>query len=351
MSGNLTATLYGIKDLRVEDTPIPEPKENEVLLKMGCVGICGSDVHYYTDGHCGEYVVKEPMIIGHEASGTVYKVGSKVKHLKPGDRVAIEPGVSCKSCNFCKEGRYNLCPEMSFCATPPIHGNLRQYYCHAADFCFKMPDNMSFEEGALLEPLAVGVHSCKRGGVTLGSTVLITGGGPIGLVTCVVAKAMGASKVMITGARDHGLEVAKKLGADLTLKVNKTESPKELADNIIEAMGKRPDITIDCGGTEATLSLGMEVTEWGGVLVVVGFAAEKVTTALIPALAREVDIRGVFRYANDYPLALSMVASGAVDVKQLITHNFSIKETVEAFDTAHQRKGNPIKVMIHCNSN
>ncbi|XP_075220676.1 sorbitol dehydrogenase-like isoform X2 [Lycorma delicatula] len=316
---------------------------------MGCVGICGSDVHYYVHGHCGEYVVKDPMIIGHEASGIVHKVGSKVTTLKPGDRVAIEPGVSCKSCKFCKEGRYNLCPEMAFCATPPIHGNLQQYYCHSADFCFKLPDNMSLEEGALLEPLAVGVHSCKRGGVTLGSTVLITGGGPIGLVTCVVAKAMGASKVLITGARDHGLLLAKKLGADFTLKVNKTEDTTTLSKKIIDTLGQRPDITIDCGGTEATLSLGMEVTEWGGVLVVVGFAAEKVTTALIPALAREIDLRGVFRYANDYPLAMSMVATGKVNVKQLITHNFNIEQTVDAFDTAHERRGNPVKIMIHCN--
>ncbi|XP_075210446.1 sorbitol dehydrogenase-like [Lycorma delicatula] len=349
MAQNLTVTLYGIKDLRVENQPIPEPKENEVLLKMGCVGICGSDVHYYTEGHCGDYVVKEPMIIGHEASGTVCKIGSKVTHLKPGDRVAIEPGVPCGSCNFCRTGRYNLCSDILFCATPPVHGNLRQYYCHSADFCFKLPDNLSLEEGALLEPTAVGLHSCRKGGVTLGSTVLITGGGPIGIVTSVVAKAMGARKVMVTGSHDYGLEMAKKLGADEVLKVNKNEDLKELSKKVIETLGERPQITIDCAGKQSSLGLGLETTEWGGVLVVVGCADHTVTTDLVPALSRELDIRGIFRYANDYPGSIHLVASGKADVKQMITHNFDITQSVEAFDAAAEQKGNPIKIMIHCN--
>lgn len=349
MPTNLTATLYAIDDLRVEDKPVPEPKDNEVLLKMGCVGICGSDVHYYKKGRCGDFIVKAPMIIGHEASGTVEKCGCKVTDLKPGDRVAIEPGVACKECHFCKTGRYNLCPKMEFCATPPIDGNLRQYYCHAADCCFKLPDNMSLEEGALLEPLAVGVRACKRGHVQIGSTVLVMGSGPIGIVTCITAKAMGATMVMITGTHDHGLEMAKKLGANCVLKVGLNDDAKELAKKIRCMLGRDPDVTIDCAGTEPSIQLGLEVTAHGGQMVVVGFASEIITTNLIPSLAKEIDLKGIFRYVNDYPVALAMVASGLVDVKPLVTHKFDITQAKEAFDAAFEQKGNPIKIMIYCN--
>jgi len=158
----------------------------EVLLAMDSVGICGSDVHYLAHGRIGDFVLTKPMIIGHESAGVVAKLGKKVTTLKVGDRVAIEPGVPCRKCDHCKQGKYNLCPGMVFCATPPYDGNLTRYYKHAADFCFKLPDHVTMEEGALLEPLSVGVHACKRAEVTLGSKVLILGAGPIGLVTLMV---------------------------------------------------------------------------------------------------------------------------------------------------------------------
>lgn len=298
-------------------------------------------------GRIGDFVCTGPMVIGHEAAGVVCKVGSKVKNLKIGDRVAIEPGVPCRHCEFCKGGGYNLCPDMAFCATPPYDGNLTRYYAHAADFCYKLPDHVTMEEGALLEPLSVGVHACRRANVQLGSEVLVLGAGPIGLVTLIAAKAMGASKILITDLLDDRLVMAKKLGADYTLKIEKGLSEEALVKQIHDAFGGAPDKTVDCSGAEATNRLAILATRNGGVAVLVGNGPANVNVPLINALSREVDIRGVFRYCNDYPVALALVASGRADVKPLITHHFDITETKDAFHTSRHGLGGAIKVMIH----
>ncbi|KAF7993931.1 hypothetical protein HCN44_011200 [Aphidius gifuensis] len=345
---NLTAVLYGINDIRLEQTAIEEPADGEVLLAMSCVGICGSDVHYLVNGRIGDFIVEKPMIIGHESAGIVAKIGNNVKNLKVGDRVAIEPGVSCRTCHFCKEGRYNLCKDMVFCATPPIHGSLRRFYKHAADFCFKLPDHVTMEEGALLEPLSVGVHACKRAGVGIGSKVLILGAGPIGLVTLLVAKAMGASMVVITDLVQSRLDVAKQLGADDTFLVPRDATEEKIVESIHGLFNGEPDKTIDASGAQSTIRTAILATKAGGTAVLVGMGAPEVKIPLINALIREVDIRGVFRYANDYPDALDLVASGKVNVKPLITHNFKIQNTVDAFEMAKSTTNGAIKVMIHC---
>ncbi|XP_036149781.1 sorbitol dehydrogenase [Monomorium pharaonis] len=345
---NLTAILYGINDLRLENTNIEEPEDNEVLLEMGCVGICGSDIHYLVHGRIGDFVLTKPMIIGHESSGIVAKLGKNVKNLKIGDRVAIEPGVPCRMCTFCKEGRYNLCKDIVFCATPPVHGSLRRFYKHAADFCFKLPDHVSLEEGALLEPLSVAVHTCKRGGIGIDSKVLILGAGPIGLVTLLVAKAMGASKVVITDIMENRLNIAKKLGADDTYLVQKDRSEKDTVADIHAIFEGEPNRTIDASGVQASIRLAILATQSGGVVVLVGLGASEVQIPLMSALVREVDIRGIFRYVNDYSDALSLVASGKVNVMPLITHNYKLEETKQAFETSRTGAGGAIKVMIHC---
>ncbi|XP_016915222.2 sorbitol dehydrogenase [Apis cerana] len=345
---NLTAILYGINDIRLEQTPIEEPNQDEVLIQMGCVGICGSDVHYLVNGRIGDFVVHKPMIMGHESSGVVVKLGKNVKNLKVGDRVAIEPGVSCRYCKFCKEGRYNLCKEMVFCATPPVHGSLRRFYKHAADFCFKLPDHVSLAEGALLEPLSVGVHACKRANIGIGSKVLILGAGPIGLVSLLVAKAMGASKIVITDLMQSRLDLAKQLGANETLLIKKDDVEEKTVQKIIELFGEEPDKTIDACGAESSIRLAIFATKSGGVAVLVGMGPPEVRIPLINALIREVDIRGVFRYANDYADALDLLASRKIDVKPLITHNYKLEDTVQAFETSKSGQ-NVVKVMIHCN--
>ncbi|XP_018395477.1 PREDICTED: sorbitol dehydrogenase-like [Cyphomyrmex costatus] len=345
---NLSAVLYGINDLRMENTSIEEPEDNEVLLEMGCVGICGSDVHYLVNGRIGDFIVKKPMILGHESSGTVAKLGKNVKNLKVGDRVAIEPGVPCRICTHCKEGRYNLCKDIVFCATPPVHGSLRRFYKHAADFCFKLPDHMSLEEGALLEPLSVGVHACKRGEIGIGSKLLILGAGPIGLVTLLVAKAMGAAKIVITDILQSRLNIAKKLGADVTYLIQKDRLEKDVVADIHAIFEGEPNRTIDASGAQSSIRLAILATKSGGVVVLVGMGAPEVQIPLINALIREVDIRGVFRYVNDYKDALELISSGRVNVKSLVTHNYKLEDTMQAFETSRTGAGGAIKVMIHC---
>ncbi|XP_019627053.1 PREDICTED: sorbitol dehydrogenase-like [Branchiostoma belcheri] len=342
---NLSAVLLEKGNLKLEERPIPKPGKNEVQIAMHSVGICGSDVHYWVHGAIGDFVVRAPMILGHEASGTVSEVGEGVTHLKVGDRVAIEPGVPCRYCDYCKGGRYNLCLEMKFCATPPVDGSLARYYVHPADFCFKLPDHVSFEEGALLEPLSVGVHACRRAGVTIGSRVLICGAGPIGLVCLLVAKAMGAAQVAITDIDTKRLEVAKQMGADFPVHVT-TRDGREVADQVVRALGCNPDVTVECSGAEPSVQTGIFATKSGGVLVLVGLGPPTINIPIVNAAVREVDIRGIFRYANCYPTALSMVASGQVNMKPMVTHRFSLEQTLEAFEAS--KKGEGIKVMINC---
>lgn len=346
---NLSLVLHAQGDLRLENRPIPEPGPKDVVLQMHSVGICGSDVHYWQHGRIGDFVLTKPMVLGHEASGRVVKVGSAVTHLKVGDRVAIEPGAPREMDEFFKNGRYNLSPTIFFCATPPDDGNLCRYYRHSADFCYKLPDNVTFEEGALIEPLSVGIHACRRAGVTLGSTVLICGAGPIGLVCLLVAKAMGASQVVITDLSADRLTMAKELGADFHLKVTKADGPQQLAKSVEDLLGNQPNITIECTGAESCIQTAIYATRSGGVVVLVGLGAEMVTVPLINASVREVDIRGVFRYCNTWPIAISMLASGKVNVLPLVTHRFPLEQAAQAFETTRQGLG--VKVMLKCDQN
>ncbi|ELU06025.1 hypothetical protein CAPTEDRAFT_149787 [Capitella teleta] len=344
---NLTAVLYKKDDIRLEERPVTDPSPGEVQIAVHSCGICGSDVHYWKHGAIGDFIVNAPMVLGHESSGTVTKVGQGVSHLKIGDRVAVEPGVPCRVCDFCKSGRYNLCPEMRFLATPPIHGDLSRFHNHAADFCFKLPDHVSFEEGALLEPLSVGVHACKRAGVSIGNKVLVCGAGPIGLVCMMVAKAMGASIVVMTDISAERLEFAKKVGADDVIRVE-SRDPKVNASIIEKTLGSAADVTIECSGAEPSVQAGIYATKSGGMLVLVGLGAAEVKLPIVNAATREVDIRGIFRYANSYPTALAMVASGAVNVKPLVTHHFPLEKTLDAFETALTGAGGAVKVVIDC---
>lgn len=276
------------------------------------------------------------------------QVGKNVTHLSIGDRCAIEPGVPCRVCDHCKTGHYNLCAEMVFCATPPYDGNLTKFFAHAADFCYKLPNHVTMEEGALLEPLSVGVHACRRAGITVGSKVLILGAGPIGLVTLLVAKSMGATNIAITDLVENRLEIAKSYGATHTILINTKNSEKDNVEIVHKLMNGAPDKTIDCSGAESTARLSILVTKSGGCVVLVGMGAAEAKLPLCDGLIREVDIRGVFRYCNDYPDALALVASGKIDVKKLVTHHFDITETANAFETARTGAGGAIKVMIHC---
>ena len=200
-----TAVMTDIRKVRIEEREKPVPKEGEVLVKVEYVGICGSDLHYYESGRIGNFIVEPPFVLGHEAGGTVVEVGSGVSHLKVGDRVALEPGKTCGHCEHCKEGKYNLCEDVIFFATPPVDGVFQEYVAHEAGLCFKLPDNVSTLEGALVEPLSVGLHAAMQGGAHIGQTAVVTGAGCIGLVSLLALKAMGVSRVIVVDVIDKRL--------------------------------------------------------------------------------------------------------------------------------------------------
>lgn len=350
---NIAAVLHGIMDLRVETIPTPTLLQpNDVLVKMANVGICGSDVHYLVHGSIGPFVVKDPMIIGHESSGTVLQVGTNVKHLQTGDNVALEPGVPCNEaqCSSCHTGQYNLCPKMQFFATPPIHGSLARYITHPAAFCFKLPSNVSLEEGALCEPLAVGVHACRRGEVKAGDQVLVLGAGPIGLICAQVARASGATNVIITDINQARLEFAKQHGfVDNFINV-KGFSPEQVSEQIKNLCnGQGVNVVIECCGFTSALATGIGAVRPGGNIVLVGMGSNEVTLPLLEASIREVDLRPVFRYRHCYGAAVELIATGKVNVKPLITHRFpglDQDSVVKGFMMAKEGKDNAIKIMF-----
>ncbi|XP_076445388.1 sorbitol dehydrogenase-like [Babylonia areolata] len=343
---NLSAVLFEKGDLRLVERPVPEPGPGEVQLSMRSVGICGSDVKYWTTGAIGPFVVKEPMLLGHECSGVVTKLGPGVTGLEVGDRVAIEPGVPCRRCELCKEGRYNLCPHVFFLATPPDSGALARFHVHAADFCYRLPQQVSFEEGALMEPLSVGLHACRRAGVTMGSKVLVCGAGPIGLSALVSAKAMGASDVIVTDISAERLELAGRMGASHTVCLDAGRTPAEVAQHVRETLGAPPDCAVEASGAQLSVQMAIRALKPGSAFAVVGHGPDDVNIPIVEAIAREIDIRGTFRYVNTWPTAVEMVASGAIDVKPMVTHRFPLEDTLDAFLTARSGKG--VKVIIDC---
>ena len=236
MQGKMkVALMTGLEKIEIAERDIPRPRDNEVLIKLEYVGICGSDLHYYENGRIGNFMVKFPFVLGHESGGVVLEAGSQVKHLKPGDRVALEPGKTCGRCEFCKTGRYNLCPDVVFFATPPVDGVFQEYVAHEADLCFKLPDKVNTMEGALIEPLAVGFHAAITGGAKLGQTAVVTGSGCIGLVSMLALRALGVSRVFVSDVVAKRLEKAKDLGAAEIINV----AEKDLVKTVKEFTGER----------------------------------------------------------------------------------------------------------------
>ncbi len=319
---NRSAVLHGVKDLRIEDREIPTPGPGEVLVRVEATGICGSDIHYFEHGRVGQFVVTAPMVVGHESAGVIVEVGEGVVASRKGQRVALEPGVPCRHCEQCRSGRYNLCPDMRFFATPPIDGSITGYVAIDADFAHPAPEGLSSEQAAMAEPVAVGVWACRRASVVSGDRVMVTGAGPIGLFTAQVAHAFGAARVTVTDISDPRLDAARALG----LEVERSDEPGEAEF----------DVLLECSGAPAALELGLRRMAPAGRVVLVGMGADEVSIAVPQVQGRELTLTGIFRYANTYPAALALIASGAVQVDPVITHRFAVEETEAAMSIARK---------------
>ncbi len=336
--------LEKTNDLSLRDIDIPEQLgPHDVRIAIHTVGICGSDVHYYTHGQIGPFVVEEPMVLGHEASGRIVEVGSEVTALKVGDRVCMEPGIPDPNHKATRLGMYNLDPNVVFWATPPVHGVLRPTVVHPANFTFKLPDNVSFAEGAMVEPLAVGMHAANKAQIKPGDVGVVLGAGPIGMVTALSALAGGCSEIIITDVQQPKLDLAVELGPITAVNVAH-ESLAEVVHDITDGWGA--DIIFEASGNEQAAAGVFEPLCPAGCVVYIGMPGQPIAYDVVAAQVKEARVEHVFRYAHVYPRALALMGSGKIDVKPLITDKFSFEQSIEAFDFAVDMPPDSVKAQI-----
>ncbi|KAK3693474.1 chaperonin 10-like protein [Podospora appendiculata] len=344
---NLSFILNKPHDVCFAERPIPAIKfPHDVLVAVNYTGICGSDVHYYDHGAIGHFVVKDPMVLGHESAGTVIAVGSAVTTLAVGDRIALEPGYPCRRCNDCLGGQYNLCHEMVFAATPPYDGTLAGFWVAPHDFCYKLPSNVSLQEGALIEPLAVAVHITKQARVQPGQSVVVMGAGPVGLLCAAVAKSFGATKVVQVDIVQSKLDFARGFAATHTYLSQRVSAQENAAALIAAAdLGAGADVVIDASGAEPSIQTSLHVVRMGGTYVQGGMGKSDITFPIMALCLKEVTARGSFRYGSgDYRLAIELVAAGRVDVKKLISGTVAFTDAEDAFKKV--KEGQVIKILI-----
>lgn len=349
MNGKMkVAVMNGIGKMGFEERYIPQPRADEVLVKLEYVGICGSDLHYYETGAIGDYVVEPPFVLGHEPGGVVVEVGANVQHLKVGDRVALEPGKTCGHCEFCKQGKYNLCPDVVFFATPPVDGVFQEYVAHEADLCFKLPENVSTLEGALIEPLAVGFHAAIQGDAHLGQKAVVMGAGCIGLVSMMALKARGVSEVYVVDIMEKRLEKAMELGATGVINGAK-EDVLERVQRLTDEKGM--DLVIETAGTEITTRQAIHMAKKGSNIVLVGYSKSgKMNLPMSLVLDKELTLKTVFRYRHIYPMAIDAVATGKVNLKGIVTDIFTLDEVQKAMDYSVHNKADIVKAVIKITS-
>jgi L-iditol 2-dehydrogenase len=322
--------------IELEERAAPEPGPGEVLVDVRAVGVCGSDVHYYEHGRIGDFVVEEPMVLGHESAGVVSAVGPGVTGLAVGQRVSVEPGVPDRSCPQCLAGRYNLCPQMRFFATPPIDGAFAEQVVVHQAFAHPVPDSMSDDAAALLEPLSVGVWACRKGGVGPGSRVLVTGAGPIGLVAVQTALAFGATSVAVSDVNPARLEMAAALGA--------TELVDARSSSVTDIAP--PNILLECSGFPPAITEGVRALDRAGRAVLVGMGGDEIPLPLSVVQGRELEVTGTFRYANTWPTAIALVAAGRIDLDRLVTGHYGLADA-EASLTVGRNDPSSVKVIVH----
>ena len=326
--------LRAAGEVTVDTVPVPALEHDQVLVRVAAVGVCGSDVHYYQHGRIGPFVVEHPLILGHELSGRITAVGSGVDPARIGQRVAVEPQRPCRVCEQCKAGRYNLCPDIEVFATPPIDGAFCEYVAIQTDFAYAIPDSISDEAAALIEPLSVGIWACKRADIRPGSSVLIAGAGPIGVILAQTARAFGATKIYITDVADDRRAFALRHGATVAL------DPR-----IDSVEGLEVDAFIDASGVAAAVQAGILAVRPGGRAILVGMGNDTVELPVSWIQNREIWLSGVFRYTNTWPLGIQLVETGAVDLDVLVTSTFSLADAEQALNAG--RQPGQMKVIVY----
>ncbi len=327
--------LHPDLSITTEALPVPTPDADEVLVQVGAVGVCGSDVHYARHGRIGDFVVDADLILGHELGGRIVAVGSGVDPGRVGQRVAVEPQRSCRVCEYCKSGRYNLCPQMEFYATPPIDGAFAEFVTIQADFAHPIPQEVSDAAAAMLEPLSVGIAAARKAGLVPGQSVFIAGAGPIGIIQAQVAQAFGAARVIVSDPAAPRRELALRFGATQVVDPTTTD---------VAAAGYGVDAFIDATGVAAAVISGMHTVKPGGSVVLVGMGADEIALPIPLIQNYELTVTGIFRYTDTWPLGIHLVASGAVDMDSLVTSTFGLDEAQEALG----RAGSPqeLKVVV-----
>lgn len=335
-----TAVLTEPGSIRLERRPLPSPAADEAVIRVTSVGVCGSDTHYYEHGRIGSYVVDGPLVLGHESAGVIVDVGAGVDPARIGQRVSVEPGVPCRECEQCLAGRYNLCPRMRFHATPPVDGSLSELIAHHHAFAHPVPDTLSDDAAAMIEPLSVALWACRKAAVGPGDRVLVTGAGPVGLLSAQVARVAGAAQVVVADVNPHRLAVATGSGATGTV---------DLREGSLEswyASRRAPHTLLECSGHPGSTRDALQVLAPAGRAVLVGMGGDSLELPLSVVQERELLVTGVFRYANTWPSAIALVAAGAIRLDHLVTGHFALERTAEAL-TAAGTDPRAIKSIIH----
>ena len=346
------------KEIWIESAPIHTPGPDQVLLHVRCTGICGSDVHFWKGGGIGPITIDGDCILGHEGAGVVLQIGSSVTSLKPGDRVAIEPGVPCDECFLCQKGEYNLCEDVAFAGAYPYAGSLQRYKVHSAKFCHKIPDSMTFSQGALLEPLSVVMHGISQCGLILGKGVAIQGAGPIGLVALAAARASGAYPIVISDIEPKRLAFAKKfVPSCITYQIGPKLPAEENARAIrsifspmypqgtSQAEYLAPPTVLECSGVENSICTGAYIPRRGGTLMVIGVGKSVINNLPFMHLSlAEIQVKFINRYRDTWPAGINAMVGGLLNLDMLVTHRFKLEQAAEALALA----ADPSKGSIKC---
>jgi L-iditol 2-dehydrogenase len=339
------AVLHRPHYIRLETWPMPKlTRPDQVLIKITHVGVCGSDVHYYQDGRIGDTVVKSPTVLGHEFAGVVVKAGAAVRHLKKGDRVAIEPGVPCGTCEYCRTNHYNLCRDIVFCGSYPAQGCYLEYKVYNADYVYKLPANISPAEGAMLELLAVSLHAVNLASLRTGQTIAVLGCGSIGITCLQILRLNRSHRIFVTDKLDYRLRLAKRFGADALISVLK----KDPVDEILKLTdGRGVDLVFEAAGADETQAHAADMVRPGGEIVLIGIpAGDRISFKAGTVRRKELTIKYVRRMKGTYPQALDLVARGLVNVRALVTHTFALKDIEKAFKLVERYGDGVVKAVI-----